>query len=406
MSRNFPSFIDAFVKYAESSGAPQQYLFWSAVSAVSAALERKVWLVLGKNTCIYPNQYIMLVGGSGTRKSTTGRLINEIIAEVPSITKLPNQLTAPALVQAMKDAGDSKEFEYKYKKYKNSSLFAFSSEAATMLKNNEQLQELLTDFYDCGETNAWSGDAYWSKKTVGGGETKIYNPCLNLLGCSTPKWLNEIVGEKSIKGGFIPRFLLINSQERAVARGWGGDQDEDEIEESLKLKAKLVEDLNIISKIQGRYRVAKGWSETYNEIEKTVTDQINMNDEKQPFYNRKIATCLKLSQVFAADESDELILMPEHLKKAFNLVSEIEGNVYDSIPLAVNKSYNAAQHMWGILKTRASWKKSEILGACLSKFEPAEIDKNLIALCSLGRMKFQPNPSGFASYVVVDTSPL
>lgn len=405
MSRNFPSFIEAFKEYSQGSGAPEKYIFWSAVSGISAALERKVWIFINKTKPIYPNMYIMLVGNSGTRKSTTTDAIVDLISEVPGIHKIANQMSSAAMIESVRDAGDAKTFNFLNKTFRNSSTFAFTNEAATMLKNNTQLQELMTDFYDCGSPSNWSEVPAWNKKTLSGGDIDIYNPCLNFLGCSTPKWLNEIVGESSVEGGFIPRFLLVSAKTLAETTGWVEDHGDSEVDQDFRKK--LIQDLTEISRMQGRYKSAIGFKAAYDKIEKEVVAQINLSNNKQPFYNRRLAHTLKVCQVLAADKSNELVMTPEMLNQAYELVCEVENGIFDVLmPSSANKSYPGLVFMWNVMRAKGSWKKGEILASCIQKVEKSEIDKNLNSLMQMGKISYEPQPNGFAIFRVKDSSAL
>ncbi len=198
MKRNFPDgFIRAFLDYSKNVGAPHKFLLWSAISGVSAALERKTWVCYDGENVIYPNMYIMLIADSGiARKSTSTRPIIEIACQVPNIRMMPTQLSAASLITELKEAGDNKTFEFDGVKYPNSSVYSYSSEASATIGEKSGLdgiQVLLTDLYDCGKINLWNNKTpAWDKKTVGGGKTDIFNPCLGMLHCSTSQWLREV----------------------------------------------------------------------------------------------------------------------------------------------------------------------------------------------------------------------
>ncbi len=402
MSRNFPSFIDEFIRYATSSGSPEKYAKWCAISAISAALERKCWIWLGDKP-IFPNQYILLVGGSGTRKSATADLITDIIYELDDIAFMPSQMTAAALILSITDAGDEKKFNYNGVDYKHSGLFAYASEAATMLKDNEQLQEILTDFYGCGTPTFWSNKHGWIKRTVGNGKSVVFNPCLNFLGCSTAEWLNDIIGEKSIKGGFIPRFLLVQHKEQAKASGW---KTQDIKSQQRSTKPKLIQDLNKIHKISGEFIPDHTFKEVFDAFEKSVVEKINREDDKQPFYNRKIVHCLKVAMAICADQSESMTITGNHLAKAIEYVTSIEEDMYDCFyGKGPNKTLGSLIDCWEIIRKKQVWKKSEILNATIRKCSPAELDSHLRTLFEMKKIKADMS-EGLIKYVVTDNSPV
>lgn len=400
MSRNFPSFIDAFTEYAVGSGSPEKYAKWCAVSGIAAALERRSWTWMG-DRCIFPNQYILLVGNSGTRKSATADLITEIIYDLRDISFMPAQMTAAAMLLSIVDAGENKQFHFDGKTYKNSSLFAYASEAATMLKENEALQELLTDFYQCGTPTFWSDKFGWTKRTVGGGKIVVFNPCLNLLGCSTAEWLNDIIGDKSIKGGFIPRFLLIEHNQKAKTGGWRSRT----VNHSSRTKKKaLTDDLQRINNLSGEFSQALDFKEVFDNIEKIVVDQINKEDERQPFYNRKIVHCLKVAMALSADQGDSMVVTGDHLAKAFEMVESIEADMYNCFyNRGSNKSLGQFIDCWEIIRRKDVWKRGELINATLRKCSPAELDVHLKAYVDMKKIAVIPGP-GYNLFKVIDDS--
>src|SRR5690348_7180069 len=61
--------FDTYFEYVKETEPPIIFHRWSLIGALSAYLGRQCWLPFGTMR-IFPNQYIMLVGNPGTRKST------------------------------------------------------------------------------------------------------------------------------------------------------------------------------------------------------------------------------------------------------------------------------------------------------------------------------------------------
>lgn len=408
--RNFPSFIDGFLEYSKNVGAPHKFLLWSAISGISAALERKTWLKYNGVQVIYPNTYIMLIADSGiAKKSTATRALTEILYELDDLRFMSTQLSAASLVEQLKDAGDAKTFEFEGIKYKNSSLFAYSSEAKVTIGGKsglEGVQELLTDFYDCGDPNIWSDKKGWSKKTVGGGSTTIYNPCLNLLACSTPAWLNEAIGKSGVEGGFASRVIFVTQKEREQKSvGW---LDEEDCSHTVSDKTKklLVQDLIQINKIQGRYKTVSGWKETYNEMQVEVDNMIDRGGDMKSYYSRKLWHCMKLAQILAADQSNELIVGPSHLIAAKELLETIEPDMYSAFSMrGENKLLVSLNLVWEIMRKKNEWRKQELTTATFRHANSSQLDEHLRTLTQMGKViAVMKNQNVF--YGVVDKRPL
>jgi hypothetical protein len=70
--------IEKYLKFNKGGEAPLLYHRWSMLAAISSVLKRGSWMRHGHNK-IYPNQYIMLIGESGARKSTAIKLVKRIL---------------------------------------------------------------------------------------------------------------------------------------------------------------------------------------------------------------------------------------------------------------------------------------------------------------------------------------
>jgi hypothetical protein len=71
-------YLNEYLKMVEDTESPRIFHIWSAVFAMSAALGRRSWLPFGTFD-IFPNQYVLLVGTPGTRKSTAANLSKKLL---------------------------------------------------------------------------------------------------------------------------------------------------------------------------------------------------------------------------------------------------------------------------------------------------------------------------------------
>lgn len=414
MKRNFDNFIEAFTKYTENVGAPEKFIRWSAISGIAACLERRTWIMYNGITPVYPNLYVMLIAESGiANKSTASKPIVELLKEVPNLHHMATQMSAAALVTQMKQAGENKSVTIEGKKYPNSSVFTYSSEAATTIGESRALgdvQVLLTDFYDCGEINGWSDKQGWTKTLVGTGTQIIFNPCLNLLYCSTPSWLLKAIGKNGIQGGFASRILFVNQFERSNANlEW---RDEEELAESKdpELRRKLLEDLTQMSKLVGTYKVGKGFKDVYNKILKERNEKLEVGaGEMQAYYSRKMWHCLKLAQVLTANQSNELIVMPETLEKAEAYLKELEANMYK--PFGIEKQDTAGgfvKALWNYCKTKGpgvAVEKNELYKVLWSRASSRQMDEAIATLVTMKKLRANTN-SWPMKYEIIDATDL
>ena len=412
MSRNFPSFIDAFLEHNKNLGVSRKFLLWSAISGVAGCLERRTWVLYNGIQAVYPNMYIMLIADSGiANKSTASRPIMELLYQVDGLNFMSTQMSGASLVKQMSQAGEDKKFQHEGLLYKNSSLFSYSSEAKVTIGDSKGLsgvQELLTDFYDCGDPNRWSTNKGWNKDTLSGGSVTVFNPCLNLLYCSTPTWLMEAIGKSGIGGGFASRVLFVNEKERAKgSSGWIDEEDlpAKAVSENEK---KLLADLQSIAQLNGQYKTSKGFKEKYNSILEERNKKVDQNPkaEMAPYYARKMWHCLKLSQVLAADQSDSMIITPEHLDAACGLLELLEPDMYEPFSFnGENKSLISFSRFWEVMRRKDSWNKRDLSVGTYKHASSSQMDEHLRTLMTMKKIMLVPEVNGF-TYRVIDPSAL
>lgn len=390
VKRNFPSFIEAFMDYTKDVEAPESFLRWSAVSIVAGALERKVWVVFNNTHIIYPNEYIMLIGPPGlAKKSSSSGLAYELLQGVADIKFMSTQVSAASLVDQFSKAGTDKTIKIGEHTYFHSSLYVYSSEAAVTLKEltgGGSIIELLTDFYDCAPAG-WHNDRAWSKETMGGGRTSIFNPCLNMLACSTPDWIVKSIGRDAIQGGFASRILFVVQEgkpERSV--GWIDDTDTESHNET---KLKLIQDLHAISTLNGKFKVTKDFKDSFNAYKRECDAAIvsNTAGDMAGYYARKLWHIMKLAQVMALDKSDQLVLSPEHLDQAARLLRSIEPNMSKAFGSA---GYNTrARHIdliYETIKAKGAMSKRDIARLFYKDLDSKGLEDCLQTLITMGRV--------------------
>lgn len=71
------SLFDSYFDYVEGTEPPLFMHRWCLIAGVGALLARQVWIPFG-HTNIYPNNYVMLIGSPGTRKSTAINIIKNL----------------------------------------------------------------------------------------------------------------------------------------------------------------------------------------------------------------------------------------------------------------------------------------------------------------------------------------
>ncbi len=95
--------IDDFLTYTDDLASTKQFRLWSALSAISIALERRVWLQTRVDT-LYPNLFVMLVGPPATGKTLAMKRVEALLRATEKFSLSPTYITGKGLVDHLADS--------------------------------------------------------------------------------------------------------------------------------------------------------------------------------------------------------------------------------------------------------------------------------------------------------------
>ncbi len=326
MSRHFPSWIDAYVKYASVTEAPKRMHFWAGASAIAGALRRKVWIDMARFQWLC-NMYIVFVAPPGVvSKSTTTDIAMDLLKEVPGIKFGPDVVTWPALVSAF--AASSESFIYEDEWHTMSPLTLVASEMGSLI--NPQDREMVNLYI-----TLWDGRKTFEKVTKMSGNDTVEAPWINMLACTTPHWIADNMPAATIGGGFTSRciFVYADTKERYIpfVDEMADDTDSD-------TRKKLIHDLEHISlNITGPYKITKEAREWYRPIyEEFWTNARERMDNTvlEGYAARKQTHLFKTALILAASQRDERVITKDDLQLATVMLEDVEksmDNVFSRI---------------------------------------------------------------------------
>jgi hypothetical protein len=172
MARHHSDWLEAFVRYGESSEAPISMLFWTGVATVAGALRRRVWIDQAYFQWI-PNFYVIIVAPPGiVAKSTTSAIGMRLLRSVPGVKFGPDVVTWQALAQSFSTALQFVMMPDGMN-HGMSALMIESSELGTFLNpSDREMVDFLVTLWD-GKKGAIE------KLTKTQGKDIIENPCLD-----------------------------------------------------------------------------------------------------------------------------------------------------------------------------------------------------------------------------------
>jgi hypothetical protein len=321
MSRNYSNWINQYLEYTQYSEAPDEFHWWVAVSVLSGAIRRQVWLEMGYWQWV-PNFYICLVAPPGiVSKSFSTDIGMRLLKQVEGIDFGPSSVTWQKLVMQMSSA--AKVFTTRDGRIlTQSAMTVVASEFGTMIDPEDRTQiDIFVDLWDAKPGN-------WTKANVGLGEFNVRNPCLNMIACTTPSWIANAFPEYLIGGGFTSRTIFVYADRKRQYVAYPKMQMN--LPEQEKMKEKLIQDLAHIAKLGGEitmtpqaYALGDVWYEDF-----FANRPAHLN---QPCFEgyiaRKQTHIHKVAMILSIAESDDLIITEDHLAQAIEIVGKVELNM-------------------------------------------------------------------------------
>lgn len=318
MSRELSGWLENYLLYTENSEPPRSYHTWCGLSVLAGALQRKVHLQWGFET-LYPNLFMVLVGPSGrARKGVALGIAKEMICSIPGVSVAPEAASREAIILAMKRAVTNFQDPSDNKIKFHCSLTAFSEELSVLLGQSDiKLLSNLTDWYD--------SKSEWAYETVGRGRDALQGLCFNLAGATAPEWLQSMLPQEAIGGGFTSRVLFIVEDKK------GKTIPKHQLTpEELELKQTLIRDLEKINQLSGQMTFSPegeaAYTAWYSEQDKLLAQgQQAVEDNRFAGYCERRATHIrKMMLLLSASRGDDLKLTLSDFIQARHILEEAE----------------------------------------------------------------------------------
>lgn len=313
------NFIEKYLDFYSGTEPPTIFNRWCAISGISTVLGRQCWVQHGHSK-IYPNQYIMLVGESGTRKSTAIKEFLLPILKESGYHKIAADKTSKEkflmdLAQGMDNVTNTEDHLDVNSGQQNwganktmRELFGVvdASEPAECLimadefnlfmgHNNVEFIDLLTAL--------WSYSGLFSNRTKTGKSILVPNPTLNGLFGNTQIGISQSFPIEVIGQGFFSRLVQIYSDPsgRRITRPPSGN---------IQAKSDLVRRLLAIKgKFRGEILIPEESWKYFDEIYQPWKE---LEDVRFKSYsNRRLTHLIKLCMCVTVARDSGIILPPD-----------------------------------------------------------------------------------------------
>lgn len=303
-ARKCHDWIEVYLEYTANQESEERYHFWSAMSAISTALGRRVFMERAYYT-LFCNQYIVLVAASAIcRKTTAVRMAKDMVSHT-QIDILKEKLTTQYLIKHLAIAGSKGEAE----------AMIYAPELNVFLGANAVSSGLIADLttlYDCPDM--------FEYRTKTAGVDIVMNPCVNILGATTHDWMSMNLPGDAVEGGFTSRVIFIVSEAPRHRAAWPEYTDKER-----KLKENLCDDMHIIAQLKGQFVVsdsARSCFETWYNNAKEPEDA-----RLKSYFGRKGDHILKGAMAISAAQSNALVLDAHHVESAIKHLDEAEAKM-------------------------------------------------------------------------------
>jgi hypothetical protein len=323
VARNFPHWLKAYCDFTATSEAPLDFHFWTGVSTVAAVLRRRVW----KDELLFkwtPNFYIVFVGPAGiVTKSTTLNIGYQLLRAVPNISFGPDSMTWHGLARRFEAAVEYANYKDplgKDHKILMSPLTCSISELGTFLRPDDKgLVSFLTDVWDGKERP-------FDHVTKDSGALKIENPWLNIIGATTPEWMQDNFPASMLTQGIGSRIVFVYGETKRHLTAYPSRAQKPA--DYHATEQKLIADLVEMSKLVGPYDLTEDaykWGEAWYARHHGNTRSTSMASGRYGGYLARKQTHLhKLAMILAAAQRDALRIEQSDLELASSILENTE----------------------------------------------------------------------------------
>ena len=292
-------FFDYYLAYTADTEATATFHRWSAIVGVGALLEKNCWIPFG-NSSIYPNHYAMLMGESGTRKSSAIKGFTKILKlsgyKHFAATKTSKEKFLQDLAGQHHSTDSSDDIDIE--------LFGSADESAVtpcLIAADEA-----NDFFGINNVeflsilgNLWDIEGSFENKIKTGKSDLIPNPNISILAGNTPTNFAAAFPASIVGQGFFSRLLIIHGERTRPKIPWPSPPRQEATQAIITLLGQMR------SVMGGALEVTP----EAKQLASQIYHNINYGDDERfrSYFERRQTHLLKLSIVCAAARMQPVI---------------------------------------------------------------------------------------------------
>lgn len=365
--RKAGNWLRGFEFYTKESEAPDSFILWAGLSAIAGATQRQVYINWAYRKW-YTNMYLMLVGPSGSRKSTALFFSKDLIRAV-GVPISSDVLSKEAMIEQMVERN-------KMKKPPRSALTISVSEFMTFFQvSGLPMIEFLTD--------VWDSQDKWEYATKKRGTEIVNNIFLNMQGATTPSWIAETFTSAFVEHGFVGRTIFVAEEEKRFYKA------RPQVSQEMKqMYVNLLEDLSHIATIKGEFQWSKEAEEYFDHYYEKEYPKEEIDYRLQSYLERKPTHILKTAMILALSQSDELVLREKHLAMSRALLEQLEPKMVKAFS-AVGRNIHAQDlvRMVSDISKNGGMTEEELRKRNMHAMDKQRLDQEIENMLAMGLIK-------------------
>jgi len=408
-------FLNDYMEMVEDTESPRLFHVWSALAGMSACLGRRCWLPFGPMK-ILPNQFVVLVGTPGTRKSTAMSMMRRHLRKATGVRFAPADTAGQrqGLVVAMQGGTDKPEYldgmelalkddslaglalsdiaqisniapeesetEHHVSAADKHHIMVTATELSRFIgQNNLQMLDFLVTM--------WDGEDY--EYQTKGGLTTLKNPLINMLSCTTPISIHHAMPPAAGGQGFLSRMILVYGSRKYKSVPRPSDPSEESI-----------------------LRVREGFNRAYHELSGPFTEtpdaqayceslyewQLEISDPRFGYYHeRRNDHLIKMAMALAASRGSSLIVKDDY-EEAHRILRATERGMPDALgEFGMNPLAALKQSMLEFLRSRGAVTVEELRAVFHRDSNSRDFMEAVNDLGRLKQVSLAQNPAGKSS---------
>lgn len=297
--------------------SPAIFRKWAAISTIAAALERKVWARL-TGSILYPNMFVVLVGGPGVGKGQATTRARQLFSTLKDHHLGSVSLTPASMIDALDAAvrniprpGETPST------VKFNSLYLIIDELGVFLPNYDR--DMMPRL-----THLWDNQEYSEERRYQDEPIKIPDPGLNLLAGCTPDYLVTTMPEGAWNQGFMTRVMCVYCGEPQPLQDIFAESPLDDLS-TRRLQNRLAEIGALYGPMDFAPKAAAAIKAWYFGGMKPEPEH-----PKLLYYKaRRLVHLVKLCIVASVSARTTRVIEPEDYQLALSWLTDMEANVPD-----------------------------------------------------------------------------